>query len=141
MILTDYDILQLHNARSISHPEEPNVIGTPIQYFYAFDTVEEKQGGICGFDALLLEVRKDDSLGKDNFYADIAIMTNVSGFYTRVNDLVVTSITLTDENNKSSLGLVRSVDQDVVMETMNGKFRTDAKKVLKLVVNNEKEKS
>lgn len=141
MILTDYDILQLHNARTISHPEEPNVIGTPIQYFYAFDTVEEKQGGICGFDALLLEVRKDDSLGKDNFYADIAIMTNVPGFYTRVNDLVVTSITLTDENNKSSLGLVRSVDRDVVMETMNGKFRTDAKRVLKLVVNNEKEES
>ncbi len=137
MILTDYDITQLRDNHSALHPEKPNLVGRIVQYFFAHDTVHEKQGGICGLDAVLLNMYSDNRPSEHEFYVDIAIMTNAPGFYIRVNNLLVKGISLIDENNSTSIGFVRSMDAAVVKETMDSKFRANHKRLLKLIVDNK----
>lgn len=146
MILTDFDIAQ-RKAQRIKEMEEkvgrgqiPHgilIMGQPIQYFFAFET-EDGEGGICGIDVLLLDVRDTLEPSNDMFYTDLAIISHLPGFYVEDLNVPVLSISLENSEGQKHTALCRYSDVDVVSEVMNSKFIPNNKDRIKLVIDNSK---
>ncbi len=115
MILTDYDIDQLAEAGA----ESNILIGKRFEFFFACST-HAPSDGICGVKTRLLAARKSPDVAPEHFVVDLAIETNVPGFYSPLYDLVVTSISLMDDNGVD-YGLCLAKDIDEVIRAMNEK--------------------
>ncbi len=136
MILSDYDIACRREEAEKKGHDKPNLIGHPVQYFFAHP-VGNGETGICGVEGKLLGIRDGNENDPDNlFYADLAILSHVPDFYVEYLNVPVTSVSIKDKVGVEDIGLCEYASLEIVMQTVNAAYRPNGKPDLKLIVSN-----
>lgn len=144
MIITDYDIQRRKNQRiqemhdAIGRgtiPKYISAIGYKTKYFFACNVAADKDG-VCGVEATIIDMRGTADPDDDLFYVDLAIASQLPGFYVEYLNIPVTSVEVVDQAGNKTTNLCHYPDIAVVVEAVNGKFVPTESANLKLVVDN-----
>lgn len=117
-MLSDYDIEQLRGRALLSIVQ----IGARLEFFFACN-VKGLDDGICAVKVRVLDIRplRVRLDGLHVFVADLAVATDVPGFYTPLHNQEVAAITMSDEKSVD-YALCLEKDFETVMKCMNEKY-------------------